>query len=93
VAVARRLLVVVWHVLSAQVADRRADPEAVARYLFQWGSQHRLATSQGLSRPEFVRRELDRLGLGQDVRQFKGGSRVYKLPPSNPAPDQPCAGR
>jgi transposase len=93
VAIARKLLVVIWHVLSTQVADRRADPETVARHLFQWGSQHRLATSQGLSRPEFVRRELDRLGLGQDMQRFKGGSRFYKLPPSNLASDQPCTGR
>jgi transposase len=89
-AIARKLLVVIWHVLSAQVPDRRADPEIVARYLFRWGTQHRLATHQGLSRAEFVRQELDRLGLGQGMEQFEYGSRVYKLPSSNLALDQPA---
>jgi transposase len=92
-AIARKLLVVIWHVLSAQVPDRRADPEIVARYLFKWGADHRLATSQGLSRAEFVRQELDRLGLGQGMEQFEYGSRVYELPCSDPASDRSCAGQ
>lgn len=37
VAVARKLLVVIWHVLAGQVADRHADVEAVARKLLLWG--------------------------------------------------------
>jgi transposase len=93
VAIARKLLVVVWHVLSAQEPDRRADPEIVARCLLRWSTHHRLAASQGLSRVEFVRRELDRLGLGQDMEQFEYSSRTYRLPSSNPASDQHRAGR
>ena len=34
VAIARKLLVAVWHVLSEQVADRFADPRDVARSFF-----------------------------------------------------------
>lgn len=37
VAIARKLLVVIWHVLTAKVADRRADPQQVARYFIHWG--------------------------------------------------------
>lgn len=91
VAIARKLLVVVWHVLTAQVADRRADELAVARSLLYWGSGQRLATSQGLSRPEFVRQELDRLGLGQELAAFPFGAHVCHLPPSKLGLELPSA--
>lgn len=90
VAIARKLLVVVWHVLSEQAAERRADPKIVARYLMNWGSQHRLATSLGLSRPQFVRQELDRLGIGQQLLQFEYNGRLCKLPPSALTLDLPA---
>ena len=60
VAIARKLLVVVWHVLTEQVADRQADSEAVARRLFRWGARYQVATRVGLSRGAFVRQHLDR---------------------------------
>ena len=64
VAIARKLLVVIWQVLSAHTADRPADPLAVARRLFRWGATHHLATRSGLSRGAFVRRALDQIGGG-----------------------------
>lgn len=42
-----------------------------------------------MSRTEFVRRELDRLGLGQDLDQLKYGNRAYGLPPSGLASTRP----
>jgi transposase len=63
VAIARKLLVVVWNVLTLQVADRQADLEAVARAFYRWSDSQRLAKQLNLSRAEFVRRELLRLGL------------------------------
>lgn len=82
VAIARKLLVVVWNVLSHRTADRKARLGAVARSLMNWGTQSRLATSLGLSRPAFVRRELDRLGLGSQLQSFQHGGRTYQLPPA-----------
>jgi len=89
VALARKLLVVIWHVLTAQVADRHADTEAVARSLLTWASRHRLATSLGLSRPAFVRQELDRLGLGAELTHFLASGRPCRLPPSTLLLDLP----
>jgi hypothetical protein len=47
VALARRLLVAVWHVLAEEVADRHADPAQVARFLalhgYRLGKAHRPA--------------------------------------------------
>lgn len=54
VAIARKLLIAVWNVLTKQAADRHADPQMVARSFYYWGGRHRLATSIGKSRQAFV---------------------------------------
>ena len=68
VAIARKLLLAVWHVLTEGCADRFADAEFVARKLlkhaYRLGRAHR---PQGLSPAQYVRQQLDRLGLGQDL--------------------------
>jgi len=86
VAIARKLLVVVWNVLSRRVADRHARVSAVARSLMSWGTNYRVATSLGLARPAFVRRELDRLGLGGQLKAFQHNGRLYRLPPPGRVP-------
>lgn len=63
VAVARRLLVVIWHVLTKREADRSADPHAVHRAFLHWGSQYRLARTQRLTRHAFAQLMLERVGL------------------------------
>jgi transposase len=63
VAIARKLLVVVWHVLTHQVADRQADRPMVTRKLQRWGAFHGLAAQQGLSSGAFARQLLERLRL------------------------------
>lgn len=82
VAIARKLLVIVWHVLSKQEADRNADQERIARTIMQWARNKSTATRQGLSRVEFVRRELDRIGIGTEMESFVFNSRIYHLPAS-----------
>jgi hypothetical protein len=66
-AIARTWLVVIWHVLTDHVADLHADREATARKQLRWGGRNRTATRQELSRSAFVRRQLEVLGLGQDL--------------------------
>jgi transposase len=78
-AIARKLLVVIWHVLSKRELDRHADPQAVARSLMTWATIHRLATSLGLTRPTFVKRELTRLGIVDQVKTMRYGSKVYNI--------------
>ncbi|MFQ5577575.1 MAG: hypothetical protein ACE5G8_11390 [Anaerolineae bacterium] len=39
VAIARKLLVVIWHVLTAAETDRRADADKVAGKLMLWAWQ------------------------------------------------------
>jgi transposase len=82
VAIARKLLVIIWHVLSKQEADRHADQERVARTIMEWARKKAMATRLGLSRVAFVRRELDRIGIGTEMDSFVFNSRTYHLPAS-----------
>ncbi|MBE7557227.1 MAG: IS110 family transposase [Anaerolineales bacterium] len=85
VAIARKLLVIIWHVLTTQMADRRAEPQQVARYFITWGRQLRVKTLLGIKASEFARQQLDRLELGQELERVPYGSVTYCLPPSTTA--------
>lgn len=61
--IARKILVVIWHVLTKRTPDRDADPAAVERAFLHWASNERLATSLGLSRTEFVQQNLENIGF------------------------------
>jgi transposase len=76
VAIARKLLIVVWQVLMAKSADRRADAEQVAFKLMVWS--WKLADEQrgGLTSRQFIRAHLIRLGLGEDLTHItRGGTK------------------
>jgi transposase len=84
VAIARKLLVAVWHVLTEGCADRYAEPERVARKLL--AHAYRLGRAR---RPDhqgsalYVRQQLDRLHLGAHLSAIHWGQRrVIPLPPS-----------
>jgi transposase len=84
VAIARKLLVAVWHVLTKDCADRLADAEFVARKLLQHayrlGRDHR---PEGQTPAQYVRQQLDRLGLGAELTFIRWGKkRRIALPPS-----------
>jgi transposase len=84
VAIARKLLVVVFHVLSKVEADRFAQPERVARSLFNHVYQ-RIGVSRlpdGVSAKQYVRYILDQLGIGDHIEEVSWGTRMIKLPPS-----------
>ena len=83
VAIARKLLVAVWHVLNEQGADRFADPGKVAcsffRYAYKVGVKN---LPEGQSALAFTRTQLDRLGIGMDLQEVPWGSHHPKLPTS-----------
>jgi transposase len=82
-AIARKLLVAVWHVLSKGCADRFADPDLIARKLlrhtYRLGRTHR---PDGQTAAQYVRQQLDCLGLGADLTAIRYGSQTIALPPS-----------
>ena len=76
VAIARKLLIVVWHVLLAKSADRRADAEQLAFKLMVWASPLSDEQRGGLSSRQFIRAHLIRLGLGEELTHItRGGTR------------------
>lgn len=79
VAIARKLLVVCWHVLFEQVSDRYAIPEKVAAKLLVWAE--RLGkTHRGSTRGAFVQRELQRVKVGAHLSAIPRGRRAIPLP-------------
>jgi transposase len=100
VAIARKLLVVVWHVLTKREADRHADADKVARGFLNMVYKDIGARNlpEGQTAPEFVRRSLDRIGLGKDLQRVTRGGHEYLLPQSSlpgapPAPEPNGHGR
>jgi transposase len=73
VALARKLLVVIWHVLMSQTADQRADAERVAFKLMVWSWKLTDEQRGGLTSRQFIRAHLIRLGLGHDLTHITRG--------------------
>lgn len=83
VAIARQMLVVVWHVWHDHESDRHTDPAAVARKMLTWADHGGKIMREGLTSPQFVRQQLDALGLGQDMNVLNYSNRLFKLPASD----------
>lgn len=90
VAIARKLLVVVWHILSKKRVDRQADPIRVAKYFIAWARQAQSFKRLGLKAPAFARQQLDLLQIGQDISQVKYSAN-YILPQSALSEKEPAA--
>jgi len=95
VAIARKLLVAVWHaprvlvagVLTEGCADRFAAPDGVARTLLKHAYRlGRANRPDDQTAAEYVRQQLDRLGLGADLTAIQQGSKTFALPPSRLTP-------
>ena len=79
VAIARKLLVVIWHVLTEQVADKHADEKMVATKLMRWSWELTDAQRGGLSTRQFVRLQLMRLQLGEHLTHFTYGGMPRRI--------------
>jgi len=83
VAIARKLLVLVWQVLAKGEADKFAFPSQVACSLFAFAYRVRVKNlPNGMSALQFTRTQMDRLGIGQEVLLLPWGTKRFKLPPS-----------
>jgi len=84
VAIARKLLISVWHVLFEKTADRFAEPEKVAqkmlRFAYEVGKEHRPGRQTAAS---FARERMDALHLGSELTSISwGAKKPIPLPPS-----------
>jgi transposase len=81
VAIARKLLVVIWHVMTAAEADRRANADRVAGKLMIWGTKLAAQRPGKMSVGQFARFHLLKLGLGDDLFYIVRGG-IKRLIPS-----------
>ena len=82
VAIARKLLVAVWHVLQGKT-DKYAEPEAVAQKLLRFAYEVGKDQRSGQTAAQFARVRLDALGLGSELTSIPWGSKKpIPLPPS-----------
>jgi transposase len=79
VAIARKLLVVIWHVLTKQVADKHADEQRVAVKFMRWSWALTEQQRDGLSSRLFVRRQLMRLQLANDLTHLTYGGMPRRI--------------
>ena len=93
VAIARQLLVSVWHVLKKREADEHADPKLVAQAFLNFAMANVGAQNlpHGETAPEFVRRNLDILKLGKDLQRVQRGRHEILLPASTQPGAAPAA--
>jgi transposase len=83
VAIARKLLVAAWHVLSFQLPYKHSEPALLARKFVQVAYKLGKANRPGTA-AAFARQHLDRLGIAQDVHAvpWGGKKKPILLPPS-----------
>ena len=82
VAIARRLLVSVWHVLSKREPYRHFDEERIAYKMLIWSWSLDDQARQGLTRQQFAKYGLLRLGIGQDLERIERGGYPRRLAPA-----------
>jgi transposase len=70
VVIARRLLVLVWYVLSRRQPYRHFSHERIAYKYLTWSWQLSENDRDGLTRQQFTRYYMMRLGIGQDLKQI-----------------------
>lgn len=86
VAIARKMLVIIWHILSKHEADHLADPIRIARKLLEFAYRLRKENRDGQTAIIYVRNQLDRLGIGRDLTEFRYSGKLFRLPPSTLTP-------
>lgn len=87
VAIARKLLVTIWHVLQKGIVDRHAQEQTITRKFQRWADQCHRQGRNGLSRAEFVAEHLQQLGLGERTPEPAAATEMCSAtsdPPAEP---------
>jgi transposase len=79
VAIARKLLVALWHVLVERVADEHAETRMVATKLMRWSWALTDEQRGGLTTRQFIRYHLMRLQLGEDLTHLTYGNMPRRI--------------
>lgn len=85
VAIARKMLVVIWHVLTKEEAEHQANQVQVARKMLNWAYKLRRDGRRGVRGKEFARVRLEQLGLETELGEFTYNGKPFSLaPPARP---------
>lgn len=68
--IAHQLLIVVWHVLTRKQPYRHYSAERIAFKFLTWSWRLDAAQRRGLTRPQFARYYLMRLGIGDELQRI-----------------------
>lgn len=79
VAIARKLLVTIWHVLSKETTDCHASNEDLAWKMLLWSWSLGDEARQGLTPKQFAKYSLLRLGVQTDVTSFMRGKVLRRI--------------
>jgi transposase len=80
VAIARHLLTMVWYVLTRHEPYSHYSPERIAYKYLTWSWALDEAQRQGMTRPQFARYYLMRLGIGNELKRVALNPKFpYKL--------------
>jgi transposase len=83
VAIARRLLVSAWHVLTKRETYRRSDAETIAYKMMIWSQRMDEKALRGLTRQQFIKYGLLRLGVGQALNRIERNGVPRRIAPTD----------
>ncbi|MFH1884378.1 MAG: IS110 family transposase [Planctomycetota bacterium] len=81
-AIARKLLVAIWHVLTKNETDCHASEEDLAWKMLLWSWSLDDEARQGLTRKQFAKYGLLRLGVQSDLTRFVRGKVARRIAPT-----------
>ncbi len=79
VAIARKLLVTIWHVLAEEETDCNASDEDLAWKMLLWSWSLKDEVRLGLTPKQFAKYSLIRLGVQRDVTSFMRGKVLRRI--------------
>jgi len=82
VAIARRLLVGIWHILTKREPYHHADDETLAYKMLIWSQVMDDKARRGMTRRQFAKYGLLRLGTGQDIERIVRSGLPRRLAPA-----------
>ena len=83
VAIARKLLVTIWYVLTNETTDRNASEEDLAWKMLLWSWSLAEEARLGLTPKQFAKYGLLRLGVQNDVTSFMRGKVLRRIAPTD----------
>ena len=83
VAIARRLLVSVWHILTKREPYRHFDEDAIAYKMMIWSQRMDDQALSGMTRQQFIKYGLLRLGVGSHLTRIVKNGVPRRIAPSH----------